>query len=97
ELQSRTVGDDRLEADDPAPAKPVETAAIGIEEPVEVSRLDDQALDHRLDPAGCQGAKLVETERGLGAIARVDQPGLEVAALHDLAGQPLEPARATRR
>ena len=104
ELQPGAVGDDRLQADDPAPAE-LRRGRRDRHRGTRRSRRDsdDQALDHRLepedllDPARGQAAELVEAERRVGAVARVDQPGLEVAALDDLAGQPLEPALATRR
>ena len=69
---------------------------------VEVRRLQDQALDHRLeaqdllDPARGQEPQLVERVGGVAAVARVDEPGLEVAALDDLARQRPEPARQSR-
>ena len=69
--------------------------------PVEVRRLEDQPLDHRLepqdllDPARDDGPQLVERVGGVGAIARVDEPGLEVGALDDLSGERLD-ARARR-
>ena len=52
-------------------------------------RLEDQSLDQRLepedllDPARGERPELVERVRRVGAVARVDEPGLEVAALDD--------------
>ena len=45
---------------------------------------------------GASAAQLVERERRVGPVAGVDEPGLEVRPLDDLAGEPLEPALASR-
>ena len=65
--------------------------------------LEDQPLDQRLepqdllDPARGEGPQLVERVGRVGAVAGVDQPRLEVAALDDLARQPLDAALPARR
>ena len=101
ELQPGTVGQDRLHRDVARPAQVRESRPVGVEEPVEVGRREDQPLDQRLEPddladvAGDEAAELVEPERGVGAVAGVDEPSLEVGPLDDLASQALEPAFAT--
>ena len=102
-LEPGPVGDDRLQADDAAAAQ-VRRATPGRRRgsPSKSGRLEDQPLDHRLepqdllDPARDDGPQLVEREGRVGAVAGVDQPRLEVGALDDLARQPLDPALAPR-
>ena len=51
DLEARPIGDDRLHRDDSRePRRSDERRAVGVEEPVEGRRLEDQPLDQRLEP-----------------------------------------------
>ena len=101
-MEPGPVGDDGLHPDDRAAAQIGDGGAIGVDEGVEAVRLEDQPLDHRLeakdlfDPNGRERSELVERIRRVAAVARVDEPRLEVRPGRDLTRKPLDAALAAR-
>ncbi len=102
-VQPGAVGDHGLQADDAATAEVAQRGAVRVEEVIHGLRFADQPLDQRLepqdllDPARSERPQLLERVRRVGAVAGVDQPRLEVAALDDRPREPLDAALPARR